>query len=155
VKDERSANAYDKAAVCARPTLNYYSTQMLRLPSRTSVANRPLLPRKGVNKMERLCPLLDQSGRARTRWPHTDCCQSSQTALRQYCCFAVGELISYGRVRLQRIGSAPQLDIVTFTRVLRENARRRHVRRHLISRRILRQFRTEAMNRWKAVTAAA
>jgi len=62
VKDERSANAYDKAAVCKRPTRNYYSTQILRLPSRTSVANRPLLPRRGVNKMERLCPLLDQSG---------------------------------------------------------------------------------------------
>ena len=30
-----------------------------------------------------------------------------------------------------------------------------NVQRHLISRRTLRQFRTEAMNRWNAVTAAA
>jgi len=55
--------------------------------------------------------------------------------------------------RMQRFKSAASAQRFLSTHAAIYNAF--NVQRHLISRRALRQFRTEAMNRWNAVTAAA
>jgi putative transposase len=55
--------------------------------------------------------------------------------------------------RMQRFKSAGSAQRFLSTHAVIYNTF--NVQRHLISRRTLRQFQTEAMNRWDAVTAAA
>jgi hypothetical protein len=70
-----------------------------------------------------------------------------------FCASSLRALPSDRKRRMQRFKSADSVQRFLSTHAAIYNTF--NVQRHLISRRTLRQFRTEAMSRWDTVTAAA